>query len=239
MLADLSGEKPQMNMNALYKLTLGLYILGCRDGKRPVGSVVDAVMQVAHKPWMIALSCTNGSYTKQCIDATREFSLSVLSKKVEPWIIANFGFQSSKKVDKWSITKYHVKDGLPYLDDNIATLKCEVVQSISYESNTLFLAEVADCEDNKNEEPLTYNDYRAYFKQDVMDSFNKLKSAVKEKKWLKKIKKTKANIGFVWYAVTFMTAMFRLKNCRKTGFARCVASAKTSLPMNKSESTGK
>lgn len=30
MLADLSGEKPQMNMNALYKLTLGLYILGCR-----------------------------------------------------------------------------------------------------------------------------------------------------------------------------------------------------------------
>ena len=105
MLADLSGEKPQMNMNALYKLTLGLYILGCRDGKRPVGSVVDAVMQVAHKPWMIALSCTNGSYTKQCIDATREFSLSVLSKKVEPWIIANFGFQSSKKVDKWSITK--------------------------------------------------------------------------------------------------------------------------------------
>lgn len=115
MLADLSGEKPQMNMNALYKLTLGLYILGCRDGKRPVGSVVDAVMQVAHKPWMIALSCTNGSYTKQCIDATREFSLSVLSKKVEPWIIANFGFQSSKKVDKWSITKYHVKDGLPYL----------------------------------------------------------------------------------------------------------------------------
>ena len=173
MLADLSGEKPQMNMNALYKLTLGLYILGCRDGKRPVGSVVDAVMQVAHKPWMIALSCTNGSYTKQCIDATREFSLSVLSKKV----------------DKWSITKYHVKDGLPYLDDNIATLKCEVVQSISYESNTLFLAEVADCEDNKNEEPLTYNDYRAYFKQDVMDSFNKLKSAVKEKKMAEENKK--------------------------------------------------
>ena len=110
-------------------------------------------------------------------------------QKVEPWIIANFGFQSSKKVDKWSITKYHVKDGLPYLDDNIATLKCEVVQSISYESNTLFLAEVVDCEDNKNEEPLTYNDYRAYFKQDVMDSFNKLKSAVKEKKMAEENKK--------------------------------------------------
>ena len=50
-----------MNMDALYKLTHGLYILGSRDGDRMVGSVVDAVMQVANKPWILALSCTNSS----------------------------------------------------------------------------------------------------------------------------------------------------------------------------------
>ena len=178
-----------MDENALFKLTHGLYVLGTTDGFRFVGSIVDAVMQVAHKPFVLALSCGNQSHTKSCLHTAKEFSLSVLGKDTDPFIVANFGFQSSKKVDKWSITKYHVKDGLPYLDDNIATLKCEVVQSISYESNTLFLAEVADCEDNKNEEPLTYNDYRAYFKQDVMDSFNKLKSAVKEKKMAEENKK--------------------------------------------------
>ena len=43
-----------MNMDALYKLTHGIYILGSRDGDRPVGSVVDAVMQVANKPWILA-----------------------------------------------------------------------------------------------------------------------------------------------------------------------------------------
>lgn len=177
-----------MNMDALYKLTHGLYILGSRDGERPVGSVVDAVMQVANKPWVIALSCNNNSYTKQCIEAVREFSLSVLSKKVEPWIIANFGFQSSKMVDKWEITKFYVKEGLPYLEDNIATMHCRVIQSITYESNTLFLAEVLDCEDTKNEEPMTYNDYRSYFKDNVIASFNELKSAAKENKMAEEIK---------------------------------------------------
>lgn len=171
-----------MNMDALYKLTHGLYILGSRDGGRMVGSVVDAVMQVANKPWILALSCTNSSYTKKCIEASGEFSLSVLSKKVAPWVIANFGFQSSKQVDKWEIVEYSVKNNLPYLNDNLATMHCRVVQSIVYESNTLFLAEVVDCDDNKNEEALTYNDYRSYFKNDVISSFNQLKSTLKERK---------------------------------------------------------
>lgn len=59
-----------MELDALYKLTHGLYILGAEDSGRPVGSVVDAVMQVANKPVVIALSCNNQSYTKECIERT-------------------------------------------------------------------------------------------------------------------------------------------------------------------------
>ncbi len=177
-----------MNMDALYKLTHGIYILGSRDGDRPVGSVVDAVMQVANKPWILALSCTNGSYTKQCIEAQQEFSLSVLGKTVEPWVIANFGFRSSRTVDKWKDVKHFIQGGLPYLEDNIATMHCRVVQSITYDSNTLFLAEVVGCVDTKSGEPLTYYDYRSYFKTDVINSFNKFKSAEKEEKMSEEVK---------------------------------------------------
>ena len=53
-----------MQTDALYNLTHGIYILGSNDDKRPVGSVVDAVMQVADKPLVIALSCRNNSFTK-------------------------------------------------------------------------------------------------------------------------------------------------------------------------------
>ena len=57
-----------MDYDALYKLTHGLYVLGDRAGEKFAGSIVDAVMQVANKPWVIAVSCTNSSYTKECIN---------------------------------------------------------------------------------------------------------------------------------------------------------------------------
>lgn len=81
-----------MDLDALYKLTHGLYVLGARDENRFAGSIVDAVMQVANKPVAIALSCSNGSYTKQCIEKDGVFSLSVLCKNVSPlwWLILAF-----------------------------------------------------------------------------------------------------------------------------------------------------
>lgn len=170
-----------MEVEALYKLTHGLYILGAMDGKRPVGSVVDAVMQVANKPLVIAVSCTNTSYTKECIEKTGEFGLSVLCKGVDPFVIANFGFQSSRNVNKWENTDHCITDNIPYLNDNIATVKCKVLQKIAFESNTLFVAEVLDCIDSKDCEPLTYLDYRSYFKNDVIKKFNEVKQE-REKK---------------------------------------------------------
>ena len=81
-----------MDLDALYKLTHGLYVLGARDENRFAGSIVDAVMQVANKPVAIALSCYNGSSTKQCIENDGAFSLSVLCKNASPFWVANFGF---------------------------------------------------------------------------------------------------------------------------------------------------
>lgn len=161
-----------MNLDALYSLTHGLYVLGARKGERLVGSVVDAVMQVANKPVVIALSCANTSYTKECIEESGEFSLSVLCKTTEPFVVANFGFQTSRKVDKWLNVKYYEKEGLPYLQDTLAVFRCKVLEKVPFDSNTLFVAEVTEAENGTlDDEPLTYLDYRSYFKKDVMDSF--------------------------------------------------------------------
>lgn len=157
-----------MDENALYKLTHGLYVLGAADQGRYVGSIVDAVMQAANRPFVLTLSCTNTSYTKQCVERSGEFSLSILGKDVDPFVISNFGFQSSRDTNKWDNVDYYVADGLPYLKDNLAEIRCKVVQSIIFESNTLFIAEVIDCRNNADSIPLTYNDYRSYFKNDVL-----------------------------------------------------------------------
>lgn len=164
-----------MDVDALYKLTHGLYILGAMDGDRPVGSTVDAVMQVANKPLVIALSCNNQSFTKECIEKTGEFSLSVLCKSVDPYVIANFGFQSSRNVNKWDNVDHCIIDKMPYLKDNIAMVRCKVLQSIVFDSNTLFVAKVTDSKNCKEGNPLTYLDYRSYFKDDVIKRFNEVK----------------------------------------------------------------
>ena len=159
-----------MEYDALYKLTHGLYVLGAFDdsNNRYAGSVVDAVMQVANKPWVIAVSCMIGSNTKICIEKTKEFSLSVLGKNVNPQIFIDFAFQSSREADKWKNTDKFIKDNLPYINGAIATFKAKVLQSIVFESNTLFVAEVVDCSCGIDEEPLTYLDYRTYFKDKVL-----------------------------------------------------------------------
>lgn len=170
-----------MDLDAMYKLTHGLYVLGAKDGARFAGSIVDAVMQVANKPVAIALSCSNGSYTKSCIDKEGMFALSVLCRDVDPFVVANFGFQSSRNVNKWENVEYTVQEGLPFVKDNLATFVCKVLHTYPLESNTLYVAEVVAADNSRNDEPLTYLDYRSYFKKDVMDSFKKFTETKKGK----------------------------------------------------------
>ena len=160
-----------MDLNALYKLTHRLYVLGAKDDYRFCGCIVDAVMQVANKPVAIAISCANHGYTKSCIDKSGYFSLSVLCKGIDPFVVANFGFQSSRDKDKWANVDYFEQDGLPYLQNNLARFRCKVIASYPLESNTLYIAEVLSAYSDREAEPLTYLDYRSYFKKDVMESF--------------------------------------------------------------------
>ena len=172
-----------MDESALFKLTHGLYVLGAVEKNgRLCGSVVDAVMQVANKPLVIALSCHNNSYTKSVIEQSGRFSLSVLCKNVEPFVVANFGFQSSRELEKWDNVEYELKEGLPYLKQNLAEISAKVLQTIAYDSNTLFLAEVIDSRNTECGEPLTYNNYRDYLKNDVIKSFNDFKQQKKKEK---------------------------------------------------------
>lgn len=179
-----------MNLEAMYQLTHGLYVLGAKDGNKFAGSIVDAVMQVANQPVAIALSCSNTSYTKSCIDKTGEFSLSVLCKDVDPFIVANFGFQTSRLVNKWANVEYEVVNGLPYLKDNLAMFQCRVLHVFPLQSNTLYVAEVVEARSTRNDTPLTYLDYRSYFKHDVINSFQQYQQKGKKmadnegKKWV-------------------------------------------------------
>ena len=178
-----------MDQNALTKLTHGLYIIGSQDTDKGgfCGLVVDAVMQVASTPPVIALSLMNSGYTKSQIEKTRRFSLSVLSDQTPPFTIANFGFQSGRNVDKWSAIDYQTKSNLPYLTDSLACMEAKVLEYRKFESHTLFLAQIVDAWNEKDGKPLTYLEYQTTFKNEVLKSFQSkigVKKMETKEKWV-------------------------------------------------------
>jgi len=178
-----------MDKQALTKLTHGVYVVGTKKADNNVlcGLIVDAVMQVATDPFVIGLSLMNSGYTKTQLQKTNRFSLSVLSSGVNPFVIANFGFQSSRCCDKWSAVDYQIKSGLPYLEEAVAVLEAQVIEQYVFQSHTLFLAKIEDAWMQQSGQPLTYEEYQTNLKNEALKAFqNKIgvKKMEKKEKWI-------------------------------------------------------
>jgi len=161
-----------INSDVLMHLTQGVYLLGAKSPTGFVGCVVDAVMTVATQPTIIGLSCMNTGFTKEQIEQTQKFSLSVLPANVAPSVCETFGYHSSRDTDKWKTIDMCEKDGLPIYKKAISYLTAEVKDKKVFDSHTLFLAEVvsADILDEANEKPLTYADYRTTIRPKIQSA---------------------------------------------------------------------
>jgi phenylacetate-coenzyme A ligase PaaK-like adenylate-forming protein len=103
-------------------------------------------MMAANQPCALAISCSNQGYTKQTIDNTIVFNLSVLPKDISPEIIANFGFFSSKDRNKWDYVKQQKFHDLPVIDEALVFIHAKVIHKHELCSNTVFIAEIIDPE---------------------------------------------------------------------------------------------
>jgi flavin reductase (DIM6/NTAB) family NADH-FMN oxidoreductase RutF len=168
-----------MDINALFKLTYGLYVIGVKDeaNDRPGGFIIDAVAQISmdDEPTVI-VSVMNKNYSKENIDKQGVFNLSILPEDVDPFVIANFGFQTSKEVDKWVNVPHTLKAGLPVLDSAIAWVQFKVIDKRVMGTHTAFFCTPVDAEvlaDGKN--PLIYADYFSKLKDKTMQAFREFK----------------------------------------------------------------
>ncbi len=168
-----------MQENALFTISNGLYVLSAKDGDRYVGSLVDAITQVAVSPYLLVISCMNTSYTKSCIEKNEEVGISVLPQTINPFIVANFGYQCSRDTNKWENVPFTEANGLPYIPEALAKIHARIIEKHVYTSNTVFIAEVIDAFDAYAGEPLTYKQYRDGFKTSVSAAFTQFKETGK------------------------------------------------------------
>ena len=77
--------------------------------------------------------------------------------------IGKFGFKSGRNIDKFKGVNYKTgQTGTPIiLDNTIAFIEADVIESIEVVTHTLFVAKITACETlDENAEPMTYKYYR-------------------------------------------------------------------------------
>lgn len=108
------------------RLSNGVYVVGVADGPRRNAFTAAWITQVSFDPLMIAISVNPEHFSYPLLAASRTFTVSILAAhQVE--LARHFGTQSGRDIDKLAGQRWTpTAAGIPYLDDAVAWLECEV-----------------------------------------------------------------------------------------------------------------
>lgn len=156
------GDVFDLNENAVFKLSYGVFFLGTEyQGKKNI-CVVNTVAQVTQEPLRLSVTVLKANFTAELIKKAMKFSVGVMGENVSLDDVAHFGQQSGRDVDK--ITSYDCKVDMldnPLFDKGcIASLCAKVTEVIDLDTHYLFIADLVDAEVLSDDKPITYNEYR-------------------------------------------------------------------------------
>ncbi len=150
-----------MNLQALHKLSYGLYVVCSRKGERLNGQIANTVFQITSEPPTIAVSINKTNLTHEFIKESKVFTASILRRDTPLSFIGHFGFKSGRDIDKLEGIGYKTgKTQAPVVTDNaVAYLEAQVTQELDVGTHTIFIGEVIDAEVISEEEVMTYAYY--------------------------------------------------------------------------------
>jgi flavin reductase (DIM6/NTAB) family NADH-FMN oxidoreductase RutF/rubredoxin len=152
-----------ITIEALFKISYGLYIVCSGDKHHGNGFISNTVFQVTSEPAKFAACCNKNNFTNEFITRTGAFSVSVLNQDASPDLFGRFGYRSGKDIDKLAgINVIYGESGVPVvLNDCIAYLECRVVQTVDVGTHFMFIGELINAGVlDEVKEPMTYQYYR-------------------------------------------------------------------------------
>lgn len=131
------------------------------------GCIINTCVQVANDPTRIAISCQSENLTREMIERTGVFNVSVLTEDVPFETIRHFGMQTGRevnKLDSWAEAK-RSHNGLLYLTENVnAMFSCKVVDKKDLGSHMMFIGEVTESKVLSKAPSCTYAHYHKAIK---------------------------------------------------------------------------
>lgn len=168
--------KAEVDPNAMFKLSYGLFVLSANDGSKDNGCIINTVMQVTDVKKRIAIAVNKANYTHDMIKKTGEFNVSVLTTDVPFKVFQQFGFQSGRDVDKFAQdgAVARTANGLRYIPEySNAVISGKVTEEYDYDTHTLFVADVTEAAVLSNIPSVTYQYYFDHIKPQPQPTTNK------------------------------------------------------------------
>ncbi len=157
-------------MAATYNLTYGLFVLTAKDQEKDNGCICNTAVQVASEPLRLMVSVQTGNLTREMIEKTGQFNVSVLAEDVPFETIRHFGMQSGRDVDKFADFKGTERshNGLKYVTEHTnAMFSCKVLEKKDLGSHMMFIGEVTEAKALSKAPSCTYAHYHKAIKPKV------------------------------------------------------------------------
>lgn len=156
-----------INIETFFKVSYGLYLVTAKYKDTKAGYVSNTVFQVTSNPPKFGISCNKDNFSAEIIKQSGAFAFSVLGEQASTGLIGDFGYRSSREIDKFKGVNYFIGEtGSPIvLDSSLAWFDCKITETFDVGSHLLFIGEAIASDIIKMEiKPLTYTYYREVMK---------------------------------------------------------------------------
>lgn len=155
-----------IDTNALFKISYGLYVVTSHDGKKHNGIIVNTVMQLTDTPNRVGVCINKINYSHDIIKSTKLMNVNCLTESTPFETFKNFGFKSGRDNDKFDgIDFYTSENNMAVLKENInAFISLKVTDYVDLGTHGLFICEVTEAEVINDDNSVTYTFYQKNIK---------------------------------------------------------------------------
>ena len=156
-------SNPNIQKEAMFKLSYGLFVLTANDAGKDNGCIINTCIQTTENPTTVVIAVNKDGLTHDMVVKTKKFNLSIIDESAPMALFEHFGFQSGKNVNKFENSVWGARkseNGVYYLSENVnAYISGYVTDMIDMGTHTLFIATVVKAEKLADTASATYDYY--------------------------------------------------------------------------------
>ncbi len=160
-LAQQSETANKNDLNALFNIGYGLYVVTSNDGKKDNGLIVNTVTQVTNTPNRLAVTISKENYSHHVIKQTGKMNINCLTTDAPFAVFETFGFKSGRNTNKFeNCEPLRSDNGLVFLPRYINSfMSLKVEQYVDLDTHGMFICSITEARVISNAETMTYTYY--------------------------------------------------------------------------------